>query len=153
MRQKANHSTILVALRQSGPMFLAGLVVCFLVAIASWPASLEAASKVTSILLNDEADADGVVEKHKDQFSPTTAEIYGTGKITGAEKGQKVTADLLYGPENIKPLTITKEVSGSGDITFTFAFSKPTNDWPAGDYKVVISTSDGATKQVPFQVR
>jgi hypothetical protein len=134
-------------------MFLAGLVVCFLVAIASWPASLQAASKITSILLNDKADADGMVEKHQNQFSPTTAKIYGTAKITGAEKGQKITVDLLYGPENIKPLTITKDAPGSGNITFTFDFSKPTKGWPAGDYKVAVSTSDGASKQVPFQVK
>lgn len=153
MRQKANHSIILVALRRGRPMFLAGLVVCFLVIMVSWPASLQAASKVTSILLNDKADAEGVVQKNQNQFSPDTAKIYGTAKITGAEKGQKITVDLLYGPENIKPLTITKDVPGTGNITFTFDFSKPTKGWPTGDYKVVVTTSDGATKQVPFQVK
>ncbi len=63
------------------------------------------------------------------------------------------TADLIYGSENLKALSITKDISGTGDITFTFAFSEPTNNWPPGDDKVVATISDGNTKSVTFQVR
>ena len=113
----------------------------------------QAASKITQILVNDKADADGVVTKHQDKFAPTTASIKGTALISGMEKGQKVTADLIYGPENLKALSGTYDIPGSGDITLKFAFSKPTNNWPPGDYKVVVTTSDGVTKSVPFQVK
>jgi len=139
--------------RQGRMILLTGLAVVFLVIMASLPSPLQAASKITEILLSDKADANDVVAKHQDKFTPTTAEIKGTAKINGVEKGQTVTADLIYGPQNLKALTITKDVPGSGDINFTFAFSKPTKGWPQGDYKVVISTSDGATKLVPFQVK
>lgn len=152
MRPEIHQSTIR-AWRQRGPMLLAGLALVCMVIIAGLPAELQAAGKITSLLLSDKADANGVVDKHLDKFTPTTAEIYGTAKMTGAAKGHKVTADLLYGPENYKALTITKDVPGSGDVTFTFAFSKPTKGWPVGDYKVVISVSDGAKKEVPFQVK
>ena len=91
--------------------------------------------------------------KHKDTFVPTTASIKGTALISGMEKGQKVTADLIYGPENLKALSGTYDIPGSGDITLKFAFSKPTNNWPPGDYKAVVTTSDGVTKSVPFQVK
>lgn len=152
MRPEIHQSTIM-GWRQRGPMLLAGLALLCLVIITGLPAELQAAGKINSILLSNKADANGVVDKHLDKFTPTTAEIYGTAKMTGATKGQKVTADLLYGPENFKALTITKDIPGSGDVTFTFAFSKPTKGWPVGNYKVVISTSDGAKKEVPFQVK
>jgi hypothetical protein len=152
MRPRITQLTVMTW-RLTGPMLLAGLAVLFMVIITAVPAELQAAGKFTSLLLGDKADANGVVAKHMDKFTPTTPEIYGTAKITGLAKGQKVTADLLYGPQNLKALTITKDIKGSGDITFTFAFSKPTKGWPPGDYKVVISTSDGAKKEVPFQVK
>jgi S1-C subfamily serine protease len=113
----------------------------------------QGACKITEILLSDIADARGVVARHQDKFAPTTAAIKGTALISGMEKGQKVTADLIYGPENLKALSGTYDIPGSGDITLKFAFSKPTNNWPPGDYKVVVTTSDGVTKSVPFQVK
>ena len=152
MRQMTNQSVVM-GWRQSRLMLLAGLAVFFLVIMAALPAPMQAASKITEILLSDKADAGGVVSKHQDKFAPTTASIKGTALITGAGKGQKVTADLIYGPENLKALTVTKDIPGSGDVTFTFALSKPTNDWPQGDYKVVVTTSDGVIKSVPFQVK
>ena len=152
MRPMINQS-VAMGWRPSRLMLLAGLTLFFMVIMAALPAPVQAASKITEILMSDKADAGGVVAKHQDKFAPTTASIKGTALITGAEKGQKVTADLIYGPENLKALTITKDIPGSGEVTLTFAFSKPTNNWPQGDYKVVVSTSDGATKTVPFQVK
>jgi len=152
MRPSKNQSVVL-GWRQNRLMLMAGLAVLLMVIMAALPAPVQAASKITEILLSDQADAGGVVSKHQDKFAPTTAEIKGTALITGMEKGQKVTADLIYGPDNLKALTITKDIPSAGDVTLTFAFSKPTNDWPQGDYKVVITTSDGVTKSVPFQVK
>ena len=152
MRQMKNQSVVM-GWRQSRLMLLAGLMVGFWVIMAALPAPLQAAGKITEILLSDKADANDIVAKHQDKFTPTTAEIKGTAKINGVENGQKVTVDLIYGPENLKALTVTKDVPGSGDINFTFAFSKPTKGWPQGDYKVVVFTSDGVTKTVPFQVK
>ena len=152
MRQMGNQSAVM-GWRQNRRMLLAGLAVLCMVIMAALPAPAQAASKITEILVNDKADADGVVTKHQDKFAPTTASIKGTALISGMEKGQKVTADLIYGPENLKALTATYDIPGSGDITLKFAFSKPTNNWPPGDYKVVITTSDGVTKSVPFQVK
>jgi len=152
MRQMLNQSAVM-GWRQNRRMLLAGLAVLFMVIMAALPAPVQAASKITQILVSDKADADGVVTKHQDKFAPTTASIKGTALISGMEKGQKVTADLIYGPENLKALSATYDIPGSGDISLKFAFSKPTNNWPPGDYKVVVTTSDGVTKSVPFQVK
>jgi hypothetical protein len=140
MRQMINQTTIL-ALWKPGPMFLAGLTVFLVVAIATIPTPVQAASKITELSLN------------QNQFTPTSPIIKGVAKVEGAEKGQKVTADLIYVTQNLKALTITKDVPGSGLLTFDFSFSKPTNNWPQGDYKVVISTTDGAVKEIPLQVK
>ena len=151
--QPSRNQSVVFGWRQNRLMLMASLAVFLMVIMAALPAPVQAASKITEILISDQADAGGVVSKHQDKFAPLTASIKGTARITGAEKGQKVTADLIYGPENLKALTITKDISGAGDVTLTFAFSKPTNDWPKGDYKVVVTTSDGTTKSVPFQVK
>ena len=89
MRQGINQSAIM-GWRQSRPMFLAGLAVFFMVVMAAGPAPLQAASKIAEVLLSDQADAKGLVAKHQDKFTPTTAEIYGTALIAGAEKGNRL---------------------------------------------------------------
>ena len=151
MRPSKNQSVVL-GWRQNRLMLMASLAVFLMVIMAALPAPVQAASKITEILLSDKTDAAGAVTKHQDKFAPTTASINGTARITGAAKGQKATVDLIYGPENLKALSVTKDIPGE-DITLNFAFSKPTKDWPQGDYKVVVTNSDGTTKSVPFQVK
>ena len=139
--------------RQSRPLLLAGLAVFFVALMAVGPAPLQAASQIAEVLLGDKADAKGVVEKHQDRFSPTTAEIKGTVLIAGSEKGKKVIVELTYVTKDLKVLTMTEDLPGGGEATFTFALPKPAKGWPKGDYKVVVSTSDGASKVVSFQVK
>jgi hypothetical protein len=152
MRQRTGQSVVM-GWRQNRLMFLAGLAVLCMVVMIALPAPMQAASKITQILLNEKTDAAGAVTTHQDKFATTTAAIKGTALISDMEKGQKVTADLIYGPENLKALTASYDIPGSGDVTLKFAFSKPTNNWPPGDYKVVITTSDGVSKSVPFQIK
>ena len=73
--------------------------------------------------------------------------------LPGRAKGKEITTELFYVTQNLKVLSITKDLTGSGEVTFTFAFPKPAKGWPPGDYRLVISTSDGATKAVTFQVK
>ena len=83
----------------------------------------------------------------------SVAEIYGTALIAGVAKGKEITTQLFYVTRNLEVLSATKDLTGSGEVTFTFAFPKPTNGWPPGDYRLVISISDGGTKSVTFQVK
>jgi hypothetical protein len=140
MTQQKRQSTT-TGWRLGASLLLAGLAMVCLVLLAAAPTPVQAAGKVTEISLN------------QTEFTPDSPEIKGVAKIAGVDKGLKVTADLIYGPENLKALTITKESPGSGDLSFDFAFSKPTKGWPQGDYKVVISTSDGAKKEAPLKVK
>jgi len=147
------HQSAILGGRQRGPRLLAGLVVFLLVIIGAAPAPIQAATVITEVLLSDQADAGGVVEKHQSRFKPTTAEIKGTALISGSEKGKQVTTELFYMTQNLKVLSFTKDLPDGGEATFTFAFSKPEKGWPQGDYKVVIFTSDRATKETTFQVK
>ena len=152
MRQEIHQAAIMGG-RQRGPMLMAGLAVIFMVIMAAAPAPLQAASQVAEIMLSDQADAKGVVAKHQSKFPPSVAEIYGTALIAGAEKGKEVTTELFYVTRNLKVLSSTDDLPTDGEVTFNFAFPKPEKGWPPGDYKLVISTSDGATKAVTFQVK
>ena len=152
MRQGMHQSAIMRG-RQRGPRLLAGLVVFFMAIMAAGPTPLQAASRIESIMLSNQAGANGVVEKHQDTFPRTTAEIFGTALIAGAVKGKQVTTELFYMTKNQKVLSSPEDLTADGEVTFTFAFPKPEKGWPAGKYKLVIFTSDGATKEVLFQVK
>jgi hypothetical protein len=134
-------------------MLIAGLAVIFMIIMAATPAPIQAASQVAEIMLSAQADAKGVVAEHQSQFPTSVAEIYGTALISGAKKGQGVTTELFYMTKNLSVLTSTDNLPNDGEVTLTFAFPKPSNGWPKGDYKLVISIADGATKTVTFQVK
>jgi hypothetical protein len=152
MRPNIHHSAAR-GWRWSRQILLAGLAVFFVMIMAVGPTPLQAASQIDEILLGDKADVNGVVAKSQDRFTPTTAAIKGTVFIAGAEKGKKVTVELIYATQNLKVLTMNKDLPGAGDVTFNFTIPKPDKGWPKGDYKMVISTSDGATRDVSFQVK
>jgi hypothetical protein len=152
MRQGMHQSAIMGG-RQRRPRFLAVLAVFLLVIIGAAPAPLQAATVITEVLLSDQADANGAVAKHQDKFPLTTGKIYGTALIAGAVKGKKVTTELFYMTRNLKVLSFTEDLSAGGEATFTFSIPKPDKGWPAGNYKLVILTSDGATKEVLFRVQ
>ena len=147
------HQSAIIGCRENRAMLMAGLAVMFMVIMAATPAPLQAASQVAEIMLSDQADAKGVVAQHKSQFTTSVAEIYGTALIGGAKKGQEATTELFYVTQNLKVLSSTDNLPNDGEVTLNFAFPKPSNGWPAGDYKLVISLAGGATKAVTFQVK
>lgn len=139
--------------RQCGPLLMAGLTVIFLLIMAAAPAPLQAASRVAEIMLSDHADPKGVVAEHQSQFTPSAAEIHGTVLISGAQKGQAVTTELFYVTKKLKIISSTDDLTENGEVTFIFAFPKPDKGWPVGDYKLVITLANRATKSVTFQVK
>jgi hypothetical protein len=152
MRQETRQAAI-TGCRQRGLLLMAGLAVIFMVIMAAAPAPVQASSQVAELMLSDRADANGVVAQHQSRFSPSVGEIFGTALIAGAGTGKEITTKLFYVTQNLEVLSVTKDLTGSGEVTFTFAFPKPSKGWPPGDYRLVISTSDGATKAVTFQVK
>ena len=152
MRQEI-HQAAIMGCRPRRSMLMAGLAVIFMVIMAAAPAPLQAASQVAEILLSDKADAKGVVAEHQSTFATSVAEIYGTALIAGVQKGKAVTTELFYVTRNLKVLSSTDNLPNDGEVTLNFAFPKPEKGWPPGDYRLVVSTSDGATKAVTFQVK
>ncbi len=135
--------------RLAGKILLPAMALAVLTLLIGGPSLVMAAGKITEIVLGENAGSG----KSQTQFATTAPEIKGVAKVTGAQAGQQISADLIYVTQDLKALSITKEISGTGDLTFNFSFSKPTNNWPPGDYKIVISTSDGALKEAAFQVK
>jgi hypothetical protein len=152
MRQKIKQSAIMEC-RQPRALFMAGLAVFFMLIMAAAPAPLQAAGQVAELMVSDHADAKGVVAEHQSNFKASVAEIYGTALISGAKKGQSVTTELFYVTQNLNVLSSTDAMPDNGEVTLTFAFPKPSKGWPPGNYKLVVSIGDGATKAVTFQVK
>jgi hypothetical protein len=146
-------SAVSTRCRQNLPRLLTVLTVVFMVIMAAAPAPLQAASQVAEIMLSDQADANGVVAQHQNKFAPTVGEIYGTALINAGDQAKQVTTELFYVTQNLKVLSVPQDLTERGQVTFTFAFPKPSQGWPPGDYKLIISTSDGASKELTFQVK
>jgi hypothetical protein len=134
-------------------MLTAGLAVMFMVIMIAAPAPLQAAGQVAEIMLNEQADAKGVVAEHKSTFPTSVGEMFGIALISGAKKGQAVTTELFYMTRNLSILSSTDALPNDGEVTLTFAFPKPDKGWPPGDYKLVISIAGGGTKTATFQVK
>ena len=152
MRQDVHQSAIM-GYRQRRSILMAGLAMIFMLIMAAAPAPLQAASQVAEIMLSDHADAKGVVAQHQSKFPSSVAEIHGTALISGAIKGQEVTTQLFYVTQNLEVLSSTDNLPDNGEVTLNFAFPKPSKGWPPGDYKLVISLANRATKTVTFKVR
>jgi hypothetical protein len=152
MRQEI-HPSVILGRRLRRPILMAGLAVIFMAIMAAAPAPLQAASQVAEIMLSDHADAKGLVEKHQSTFPASVAEIYGTALIAGAIKGQGVTTKLFYVTQNLEILSSTDVLPDDGEVTLNFAFPKPSKGWPRGNYKLVISLANQASKTVTFQVK
>jgi hypothetical protein len=108
---------------------------------------------IFDIRLNDHADSRGVVDSTKNSFTPDTAEIFASAYIQGADKGNTVTATMVYLDANEKIGPVTNQISEDGDRISNFSFSKPTKGWPTGNYKVTITLLNGQTKDTTFSVR
>jgi hypothetical protein len=147
------HQSATRGCRQCQWILVAGLAVIFLVIMAAVPTPLHAAGQVTEIMLGDHVDAKGLVEQHQSTFPASVAEIHGTALIAGAVKGQAVTTKLFYVTRNLEVLSSSDDLPDNGEVTLNFAFPKPERGWPPGDYKLVISLANRATKTVTFQVK
>jgi hypothetical protein len=106
--------------------------------------------------------SNGLDEQPATAFSPTTEKIYANFKAKGTKEGDKIRGVLVAeyvgdaAPANTtvveKTLTVDKGADGqtySGD----FNFSKPTNDWPVGKYRVDVYVNDELATTAKFAIR
>src|SRR5438445_7276220 len=91
-------------------------------------------------------------------FTPDTPRLYAMFKTKGAKDGDKARGVLIaedvgdVAPPNTKVLETKLDMEGDtsdGD----FNFSKPTNGWPVGKYRVEIYINDELATKVKFTIQ
>jgi hypothetical protein len=91
-------------------------------------------------------------------FASNTPKLYAIFKTEGAKAGDKIRGVLIaedvgdVAPANTKVLETILDMdgdTGAGD----FSFSKPTNGWPVGKYRVEIYVNDELATKVKFTIK
>ena len=112
-----------------------------------------AADVTVRVTMSDELAGDAV-----STFTPDTEKIYALFKTIGAKKGDKIRAALIaedvgaVAPANTKVLETNITMDGDTDDG-DFNFSKPTNGWPVGKYRVDVYLNDQLLETAKFTVK
>ena len=106
--------------------------------------------------------SNGPDEQPATAFSPSTEKIYAMFKAKGTAKGDKLRGVLIAeyvgdaAPADTKVLEKTLDIEGDAkgaDYSGNFNFSKPTNDWPVGKYRIEIYVNDDLATTAKFAIR
>jgi len=90
-------------------------------------------------------------------FAPDAENIYLLFKTTGGKKGDKIRAALIAesvgdaAPPNTKVFETAVDMDGDTEDGELF-FSKPTNGWPIGKYRVDVYVNDQIATTAKFTV-
>ena len=90
-------------------------------------------------------------------FASNTPKLYAIFKTEGAKAGDKIRGVLIaedvgdVAPANTKVLETILEMDGDTE-TGDFTFSKPTNGWPVGKYRVEIYVNDELATAAKFTI-
>ena len=90
-------------------------------------------------------------------FASTTPKLYAIFKTEGAKAGDKIRGVLIaedvgdVAPANTKVLETILDVEGDTEAG-DFSFSKPTNGWPVGKYRVEIYLNDELATTAKFTI-
>jgi len=88
------------------------------------------------------------------EFSPTTPTIYVTGVIANAASNTMIKAEWIF--LDTDPITVITDYSiliNDTTVNFYFELSKPTNNWPVGQYEVRLYIDDVLKDTVTFTVK
>src|SRR5437016_7816497 len=91
-------------------------------------------------------------------FASNTPKLYAIFKAEGAKTGDKIRGVLIaedvgdVAPANTKVLETILDVEGDTDAG-DFNFSKPTNNWPVGKYRVEIYVNDQLATAAKFTIK
>jgi hypothetical protein len=91
-------------------------------------------------------------------FASNTPKLYAIFKTEGAKAGDKIRGVLVaedvgdVAPANTKVLETILEMDGDTE-TGDFTFSKPTNGWPVGKYRVEIYVNDELATTAKFTIK
>ena len=102
--------------------------------------------------------SDELAGEEMSTFTPGTEKIYALFKTIGAKNGDKIRAALIAedvgdaAPANTKVLETNIDMDGDTDDG-DFNFSKPTNGWPIGKYRVDVYLNDQLLATAKFTVK
>ena len=91
-------------------------------------------------------------------FASNIPKLYAIFKTEGAKAGDKIRGVLIaedvgdVAPANTKVLETILEMDGDTE-TGDFTFSKPTNGWPVGKYRLKISLNDELATTANFTIK
>jgi hypothetical protein len=100
----------------------------------------------------------GPEDEARTTFAADTPKIYAIFKTKGAKDGDKARGVLIaedvgdVAPPNTKVLETKLDMEGDTDDG-DFNFSKPTNGWPVGKYRVEIYVNDELATKVNFTIK
>jgi len=91
-------------------------------------------------------------------FASNTPKLYAIFKTEGAKAGDKIRGVLIaedvgdVAPANAKVLETILDMEGDTEAG-DFSFSKPTNGWPVGKYRVEIYVNDKLATTAKFTIK
>ena len=91
-------------------------------------------------------------------FASNTPKLYAIFKTEGAKAGDKIRGVLIaedvgdVAPANTKVLETILEMDGDTE-TGDFTFSKPTNGWPVGKYRLKVYVNDELATTANFTIK
>ena len=91
-------------------------------------------------------------------FASNTPNLYAIFKTEGAKAGDKIRGVLIaedvgdVAPANTKVLETILDMEGDTEAG-DFSFSKPTNGWPVGKYRVEIYVNDKLATTAKFTIK
>jgi len=91
-------------------------------------------------------------------FGSNTPNLYAIFKTEGAKAGDKIRGVLIaedvgdVAPANTKVLETILDIEGETEAG-DFSFSKPTNGWPVGKYRVEIYLNDELATTAKFTIK
>ncbi len=112
-------------------------------------------AKITKVTVGDGFDSDGITIA-QEKIPATTSALY-ISVIVADQTADAIMANvklvhIATGDSIDDSLPIYKTTSGA-QFTTRFKFTKPTNNWPMGKNKVVVTLANGATKEVEYEVK
>jgi len=88
-----------------------------------------------------------------DTFATTTPIIYCTAVLNNAVEGTQVTASWYYLEEGETFIDAAAIEASDPTMDLEFSLSKPTNDWPVGNYRVDLQVGSEAPVSTEFEVQ
>ena len=92
-----------------------------------------------------------------DTFTSDTPWIFCSVKLSNAPSGTEVSAEWLYIKQEAKGetsyLVADWSTTTEGTYYIPLSIARPANEWPRGDYKIVLYLNEKETLNVPFKVQ